>query len=168
VTTAYDVRWHANGTTSKRALAVHAAAHLGVTADVVNSGRQCPQCGSSRHGRPWLRAYGVEHHVSLSRSGGHLVTVLAEAPVGIDVESVADVARHWDASLVLAPGEDPTTDEERARTWARKEAVLKRRGTGLATPMTDVVLANETWHDLAAPAGYVAAISLAGPGAAAP
>ncbi|RYC11427.1 4'-phosphopantetheinyl transferase family protein [Nocardioides zhouii] len=164
----YDVRWHATGTTSKRALELHAAAHLGVTADVVNSGRLCLQCGSSRHGRPWLRAYGVAHHVSLSRSGAHLVTVLAYAPVGIDVESVADVARRWDASLVLAPGEDPATDEDRARAWSRKEAVLKQRGTGLATPMIEVVLADEQWHDLDAPDGYVAAISWGAPGAGAP
>ncbi|GAA5105835.1 hypothetical protein GCM10023339_02110 [Alloalcanivorax gelatiniphagus] len=131
-----------------------------MTADVVNSGRLCPRCGSSRHGRPWLRAYGIAHHVSLSRSGGHVVTVIADAPVGVDVESVADVARGWDPTLVLAPGEVADTDEERARTWSRKEAVLKQRGTGLLTPMTDVVLAGEHWHDLDAPAGFVAAISL--------
>jgi 4'-phosphopantetheinyl transferase len=139
-----------------------------VTADVVNSGRLCAQCGSSRHGRPWLRAYGVTHHVSLSRSGGHLVTVLADAPVGIDVESVADVARRWDAGLVLAPDEDPATDVDRARAWVRKEAVLKQRGTGLSTPMTEVVLADERWHDLVAPDGYVAAISGAAAAAGAP
>lgn len=134
----------------------------------MNSGRLCPRCGSSRHGRPWLRAYGVAHHVSLSRSGAHLVTVLADAPVGIDIDSVADVARRWDASLVLAPGEDAATDEDRARAWVRKEAVLKHRGTGLATPMTEVVLANERWHDLVAPAGYVAAISGGAPAEGAP
>ena len=130
----------------------------------MNSGRLCPRCGSSRHGRPWLRAYGVAHHVSLSRSGGHLVTVLADAPVGIDVESVADVARGWDPSLVLAPGEDAATDEDRARAWSRKEAVLKQRGTGLAIPMTSVVLADladAQWADLDAPPGYVAAVSWA-------
>ncbi|WP_165355077.1 4'-phosphopantetheinyl transferase family protein [Nocardioides oleivorans] len=166
----YDVRWHATGTTTKRALELHAAAHLGVTPDVVNSGRLCPRCGSSRHGRPWLRAYGVAHHVSLSRSGPHLVTVLADVPVGIDVESVADVARGWDATLVLAPGESAETDLDRARAWSRKEAVLKQRGTGLLIPMTTVDLADldepaaldgEAWADLDAPPGHVAAVSWA-------
>lgn len=158
----YDVRWHAPGTATKRALALHAADHLGVTAEAVNSGRLCPRCGSSRHGRPWLRAYGVAHHVSLSRSGPHLVTAFADVPVGIDVESVADVARGWDPSLVLAPGETASTDLDRARAWSRKEAVLKQRGTGLLVPMASVVLADlddEDWTDLDAPDGHVAAVS---------
>jgi 4'-phosphopantetheinyl transferase len=155
----YDVRWHAVGTAAPRALAVHAATHLGVTPDVVNSGRLCPRCGSSRHGRPWLRAYGVTHHVSLSRSGSLLVTAIADVPVGVDVESVADVARGWDPALVLADGEAADGDVDRARTWSRKEAVLKQRGTGLSMPMTSVVLADERWADLDAPPGYVAAVS---------
>jgi 4'-phosphopantetheinyl transferase len=157
----YDVRWHAVGTTSQRALALHAADHLGVTAEAVTSGRLCPRCGSSAHGRPWLRAYGIGHHVSLSRSGSLLVTAMADVPVGVDVESVADVARGWDASLVLAPGEEAATDLDRARAWSRKEAVLKQRGTGLSVPMTSVVLADEPWTDLDAPDGYVAALSFA-------
>jgi len=86
----------------------------------------------------------------------------------VDVESVSAVASVWDPALVLAPGERAESALERARTWARKEAVLKRRGTGLATPMPQVVLAAESWQDLPAPQGYVAAISLAAPGAEAP
>ncbi|UUZ61186.1 hypothetical protein [Nocardioides sp. B-3] len=43
---------------------------------------------------------------------------------------------------------------------ARKEAILKARGTGLMTPMSDVVLAEENWSDLPAPAGYVAALAV--------
>jgi 4'-phosphopantetheinyl transferase len=161
----YDVRWHAAGTTSKRALELHAADHLGVTAEAVTSGRLCPRCGSSGHGRPWLRAHGIGHHVSLSRSGPHLVTAVADVPVGVDVESVADVARGWDASLVLAPGEEAGSDLDRARAWTRKEAVLKQRGTGLSVPMGSVVQADEDWADLDAPAGFVAAVSWEGPAA---
>ena len=69
---------------------------------------------------------------------------------------------------MLSAGEEADSHEERARTWARKEAVLKRRGTGLTTPMPEVVLATEPWQDLSAPPGYVAAISVAAQGAAAP
>ncbi|MDZ5661276.1 4'-phosphopantetheinyl transferase superfamily protein [Nocardioides sp. zg-1308] len=164
----YDVRWHAAGTGAARALEVHAADHLGVPARAVTSGRLCPRCGSSAHGRPWLRAGGAALHVSLSRSGPHLVTAVADGPVGVDVESVAAVARGWDAALVLSAGETADDDLARARAWSRKEAVLKRRGTGLATPMTEVSLDREQWHDLAAPAGHVAAVSWAGPAAPAP
>ena len=72
------------------------------------------------------------------------------------------VAAAATGGLVLAAGESATTDLERARCWSAKEAVLKRRGTGLATPMVEVVLADEDGLvDLAAPAGLVAV--LAGP-----
>lgn len=168
----HSVRWHTSDTGADPALVAHVAdlfpALAGGAHPVVSTGRLCPSCGSSGHGRPWLTLDGVSRHVSLARSGPHLVTVIATAPVGVDVESVSAVASAWDPALVLAPGERAGTDAERARTWARKEAVLKRRGTGLATPMPDVVLETEAWHDLAAPPGYVAAISVAVRGGAAP
>ena len=70
--------------------------------------------------------------------------------------------------LVLAPGEsDHLEADDLPRVWARKEAILKARGTGLATPMSEVVLAQERWQDLTAPARYVAALAvLPRPGAA--
>ena len=168
----HSVRWHASADGADRALAAHVAdlspTPAGEDGPVVRTGRLCPRCGSSVHGRPWLTVDGVTRHVSLSRSGPHLVTVLAAAPVGVDVESVSAVASRWDPALVLAPVERAGSDPERARAWARKEAVLKRRGTGLATPMTEVALAAESWQDLAAPQGYVAAVSPAAQEAAAP
>lgn len=168
----YDVRWHAAGTSAARAIEIHAADHLGAPGAPrggdVTSGRLCPRCGSSGHGRPWLRVDGVAHHVSLSRAGPHLVTALSDRLIGVDVESVAAVASGWDPTLVLAASEMAGSDAERARVWTRKEAVLKQRGTGLTTPMTDVLLTDEQWRDLDAPEGYVAAISWAGRGAAAP
>lgn len=46
--------------------------------------------------------------MSLSRCGAHLVTVVADHPVGIDVELIAAVDGRWDPALVLHPGEpDP-------------------------------------------------------------
>ncbi len=148
-----DVHWHASTTSAAEALADHVRLLRGP--GVVSSGRLCPSCGSSAHGRPWLRHEDGPLHVSLSRSGPHLVTVIAGDPVGVDVEvEEVDV----DPALVMASGE--TGDV--ARTWARKEAVLKLRGTGLATAMSEVVLADETWRDLPAPEGYVAAVATGG------
>lgn len=145
-----DVHWHASTTSAADALAAHARLLRGPGA--VSSGRLCPACGSGEHGRPWLRHDDRSLHVSLSRSGPHLVTVIADRPVGVDVETEAI---DLDPALVLAPGEAGDV----ARTWARKEAVLKLRGTGLATAMSEVVLADERWRDLPAPAGYVAAVA---------
>ena len=148
-----DVRWHDASTSTASALEVHVRSLRG-PGEVV-SGRLCPACGSDRHGRPWLRHDGRQVHVSVSRSGEHLVTAVAAGEVGVDVErAVIEVL----PELVRAPGET----DDLARAWTRKEAILKARGTGLSTPMSGVVLARERWQDLPAPEGYVAA--LAGPG----
>lgn len=143
--------WHDASTGAAAALAVHARAVLGPGS--VTSGRLCPACGSSHHGRPWLRHAGQPVQVSLSRSGPHLLTAIAAREVGVDVETaVIEVL----PELVHAPGEAG----DLARAWARKEAVLKARGTGLATPMPAVALAQERWWDVDAPEGYVAALAV--------
>ncbi|MCY7401988.1 MAG: 4'-phosphopantetheinyl transferase superfamily protein [Nocardioides sp.] len=145
-----DVRWHSVTTPADEALDMHAQSLLGPGA--VSSGRLCPACGSDGHGRPWLRHEGRGLHASVARSGPHLVTVLADRPVGVDVEAAVIDVR---PELVHAPGEV----DDLARAWARKEAILKMRGTGLATPMVEVVLAAERWRDLPSPDGYVAALA---------
>lgn len=151
---AADIAWHAAGLDVADAFESHARSLLGP--GVVTSGRLCPSCGSDSHGRPWVCHEGRSLPVSLSRSDPHLVTVIATpgspGSIGVDVE-VAHIAVR--PELVLAPGEDG----DLAVTWARKEAILKARGTGLTTPMADVVLAAETWWDLPAPEGYVAALA---------
>ena len=128
-------------------------------------GRSCPRCGSSEHGRPWARARGRrdEVPVSLTRCGEHLMTAV-DAPgtgrLGIDLEAVAAVSRGWDPTLVLHPSEpDPHAPEERAAVWARKEAVLKALGTGLATEMSALRLGDFAVRDLPAPPGLVAALA---------
>ena len=149
-----DVAWHDASMDAATALDTHARSLLGP--GDVTSGRLCPSCGSDAHGRPWARHSGEPVHVSLSRSGPHLVTAIAGSPVGVDVE-VAHIDVRTD--LVLAPGETG----DLALTWARKEAVLKARGTGLTTPMSSVLLVDESWQDLPAPEGYVAALALLPP-----
>jgi len=150
-----DVAWHSASLGAATALETHARSLLGPGA--VTSGRLCPACGSDAHGRPWVRHEGRPVHVSLSRSGPHLVTAIAEVSVGVDVEVAAIGVL---PELVLALGESGDSGDL-AQAWARKEAILKARGTGLTTPMSAVVLADERWQDLAAPEGYVAALALA-------
>lgn len=151
-----DVAWHASSVDAADALVTHARSLLGP--GDVTSGRLCPSCGSDAHGRPWARHGEQPLHVSLSRSGPHLVTAIApltsDGHIGVDVE-----VAHIDVlpALVLAPSETG----DLALAWARKEAILKARGTGLMTAMSSVVLADEGWSDVDAPEGYVAALALA-------
>ena len=161
-----DVRWvdsqaHVSQNGANEALRDHIALLLGPGEIIV--GRLCQRCGSASHGRPWARHGNRDVLVSLSRSRQHLVTAVSEdREVGIDVESVADVAAAWVGDVVLAPGEQAETPLERARIWVAKEAVLKAYGVGLSHPMTGFSVADFDGEliSLEAPEGFVAAVAL--------
>ena len=107
--------------------------HLGITPRDVTLDRRCPDCARP-HGQ--VRVPGV--HVSVSHSGDWVLVALSgDAPVGVDVEMVAD--RSDTAALanrVLAPDEQaaleslpvPLRAAGFVRYWCRKEAVLKATG----------------------------------------
>lgn len=91
-------------------------------------------------GKP--RTQGVEF--SLSRSGASVLIALSPTVVGVDLQDVptlrvvADVTpllhpEEASALAAIGPAERPVAF---ARTWARKEALLKARGTGLGRDTT--------------------------------
>lgn len=155
------VRWCSADTDADEALRRHVALVLDVDPDSVQVGRLCGRCGSSRHGRAWAN-HGV--HVSLARSGPHLVTAVSTSgPVGVDVESVTGVDRAWDD---LPPDGRPETAPPgtgRTAVWCRTEAVLKREGIGFSAPLRGDPLERGIVDDLVAPDGYCAAVAYAGP-----
>ena len=130
-----SVAWHESTRDADLALRAHVARVLGVAPDAIRSGRLCAECGASSHGQPWATG-GV--HVSLSRSGPHLITAVSTTgPIGVDVEAIEAI--------------------EAADDWARKEAILKLIGRGLAVPMSEIEVGEYDVRDLEAPAGYRAA-----------
>lgn len=157
--------------------------------------RPCPACGSREHGPPYVRSAEGEFSVSLSRSGPHgLVALAFEGSVGADIEvvdgtfPVEPVALRLFSEAELA-GLRAVPPGERLWAffccWARKEALAKALGTGLAAgldrldvgfarpgPLTVVASpvpggAPSAWsvNDLDLGAGLTAALCLsAGPG----
>lgn len=91
-----------------RAAAVRAVAGQGALV------RLCPHCGSPSHGRPRI-AGRPDLHVSLAYADGLAALVVADVPVGVDVE---------------ADGTAPEGFPDRA-AWTRAEAALKLSGEGL-------------------------------------
>jgi 4'-phosphopantetheinyl transferase len=152
------VSWHASTTEGDAALRSHVAGVVGVEPEAVSVGRLCGQCGSGEHGRPWASH---DVHVSLSRSGPHLVTVVSTAgPVGVDVEEVAAAERAWrDLSELVEPACSDHEAADAAQRWCRIEAALKWDGTGLAGRARVAVPAGVTVLDLDAPDGYRAAVA---------
>ena len=113
---------------------------LGVPADEVVVDRTCTDCGRP-HGRPRVLGPGeTAPHVSVSHSGLLVVVALAEdAPVGVDVQRVADVGEG------PGPGGDPRSQE-----WVRREARLKAGGgavRGLPAPLDGYAAALATLTD---------------------
>lgn len=171
-----------------------AAARLGTTPDAVRLGRApCPACGAP-HGRPVLLD-APDLHVSVATAGGvGAAAVSVDGPVGIDVEALTGTAFAGFPDVALHPreraGPAAASPAGRARTWVRKEAVLKAAGVGLLVEPSSVVVSApdappvlEEWPrrpprvtveaylplpdpaavhllDLEAPTGYAAAVAV--------
>jgi 4'-phosphopantetheinyl transferase len=119
----------------------------------VNFDRTCRRCGKP-HGKPALHRGGLEF--SVAHSGDLVAVAVATAPVGVDVEQLAERPREVGGGDPDALARMVLADEERAAlasvqpsgraraflvAWTRKEAVTKAKGDGLRVPFSEVVLA---------------------------
>ncbi|MHB1065332.1 MAG: 4'-phosphopantetheinyl transferase family protein [Georgenia sp.] len=129
-----------------RTLLRHAVALItGADPQDVRLEARCPTCGGE-HGPVSVLDHPVR--VSITRSGPFVGVVLSDRPVGIDIEDPAAVAAAPLADVALGPRERAHHDrlpaaarpDYLARTWVRKEAVLKALGTGLVTDPADIEL----------------------------
>lgn len=129
-----------------------------------------------RTARPSRRGGGGVHF-SLSHSGDVAYFAFAAVPVGVDVEEVPGPDAVADLLGSLHPAETAeltalAMPERRAalgRVWARKEAVLKAVGTGIALGLAEPYVGSAPapapvpdWilTDLPAPEGYTAALAV--------
>lgn len=135
-------------TTAHALLRTAVAERVGGTAQEVVFDRTCATCGSHRHGKPTVAGH-PDLSVSLSYAGGLAVVALSRAgEVGVDVEVVDDSDFEGFNTVTLDPSEAPALDRlgadhlgrARAQVWARKEAVLKASGHGLAVDPRQVVV----------------------------
>jgi 4'-phosphopantetheinyl transferase len=134
----------------------------------------CPGCGGA-HGRPAIRdpdpgREAVEF--SMSHSGGLVAIAVAEATVGIDIESwptPESVARslpflHPREQQWLGSRRDDELVRDFARLWTRKEAMAKATGQGMAAVMKRLDLTGQPlgWRvrQLLAPPGYEASFAV--------
>ncbi|OLF17776.1 4'-phosphopantetheinyl transferase family protein [Actinophytocola xanthii] len=128
-----------------------AAQWLGTAPEEVALDASCYDCGRP-HGKPRVVAQGAPQ-VSISHSGQWVaLAVVAEVPVGVDVEEiraaeVADLARISFSTAERTAFARLTEPEQRAAFftyWARKEAVVKATGRGMSVAMSKFTL---TAHD---------------------
>jgi phosphopantetheinyl transferase len=129
-------------------LAAHAGARL-ILGRIVNQPPESLRFRSSINGKPMLVAGAREIDFSLSHARGTVAVAAAQAPVGVDVEPLREIAHLASMSeLVLAAEEQavlrnaPEAFRSRLflRYWTLKEALLKAAGLGFTIPANTVVV----------------------------
>jgi 4'-phosphopantetheinyl transferase len=170
------------------ALRAFAAGILGVAPAELTVDYSCPDCGTGPeldHGRPGYRRHGAPAGLilSFSRSRGWAllaagVAGTAGTAVGIDLEHSSGVMFPGFDDVALTPAErqhlaalaPETAMPWLAAAWARKEALLKSRGTGLRVDPASVeafavsadgtVVVDLDTVALGLPAGFAAALAV--------
>lgn len=146
--------------------------------DILDVPPQTVPLQATSTGKPIIANCGL--HVNVSHSGDVVALAMAERPVGIDVEAIAE-AVPWEAmTIAFSPTERARLsglagDERRRRfyeIWTRKEALLKADGRGLHDdlPSVETMRSDGSWYPsvrlgeatfglaaIAAPPGAVAA-----------
>lgn len=99
--------------------------------------------------KPYLKGYPV--HFNISHSKDLVVCVIAEFPVGIDVEFIDASISYQDFEFQMTPGEFEKIhgSEDKVKSfftyWTAKEAVIKAHGAGMMIPLDSFeILNNET------------------------
>lgn len=107
---------------------------------------ETPQLAHGPNGKPYLPAH-PEIHFNLSHCARAAACVVADRPVGIDIETIAPI--DWDvARRVLSDAElaDVRTSEEPDVTfachWTKKEAFVKMTGDGIDDNRLPTLLAH--------------------------
>ena len=142
-----------------------------ILAGFVGSTAEALPLGVGANGKPFLPG---GPQFNLSHSGALALLALAPFPVGVDIERCRPVEPGV-AKLVFTPAEwaewaaAGCSETVFYRGWTRKEAVLKAQGATLADMKSvtvslgqpGVLRGEPAWQiaDLAAPAGYAAAVA---------
>jgi 4'-phosphopantetheinyl transferase len=135
--------------------------YLGRPAREIVIARDCQHCGGD-HGRPYVAGAGLDFTVSHA-GAWVVVAVVGAGKAGVDIEAVTR-ARSSDelASQVLGPAEQqdylmvPRDGRAAAfvRMWARKEAVVKLTGHGLAASLRQLDASGDVVVASGQPAGW--------------
>lgn len=101
----------------------------------------------NEHGKPFLKDH-PEIHFNISHCKAGIAVVVADQPVGIDIESYRQVSDHLirytmneeEQRIIRESGDPVRTFTE---YWTKKEAVFKLRGTGITRGLHELLNGTE-------------------------
>lgn len=112
-----------------------------VAADIFNTNAEKLEFSYLSGGKPFLKLY-PDFHFNISHSENLVTVAVSDTPVGIDCEKIRSVnhrlaEKHFTENerkyLSLLPSEP---DKRFTEIWTRKEAYLKKSGTGITVPLS--------------------------------
>ena len=121
--------------------------------------RELPPIRLTSLGKPYFPDF-PEVHFNLSHTIGAVLVALSGEPVGVDIEHIRPVSER--AMRRLA---DVTTERAFFQSWVRREARVKRTGSGIVTMMRTEAPLNrgEFYYEVDAFRGYAAGVAAGQP-----
>ena len=121
--------------------------------------RELPPIRLTSLGKPYFPDF-PEVHFNLSHTTGAVLVALSGEPVGVDIEHIRPVSER--AMRRLA---DVTTERAFLQSWVRREARVKRTGSGIVTMMRTEAPLNrgEFYYEVDAFHGYAAGVAAGQP-----
>ena len=121
--------------------------------------RELPPIRLTSLGKPYFPDF-PEVHFNLSHTIGAVLVALSGEPVGVDIEHIRPVSER--AMRRLA---DVTTERAFFQSWVRREARVKRTGSGIVTMMRTEAPLNrgEFYYEVDAFHGYAAGVAAGQP-----
>ena len=121
--------------------------------------RDLPRIGVDELGKPFFPDH-PDTHFSLSHTAGAAAAALADTPVGVDIERVRPVSVRAMERIAGV-----RTEAAFFRSWVRREARVKRTGSGIVTMMRTEAPLNrgEFYYEVDAFHGYAAGVAAGQP-----
>ena len=121
--------------------------------------RELPPIRLTSLGKPYFPDF-PEVHFNLSHTTGAVLVALSGEPVGVDIEHIRPVSER--AMRRLA---DVTTERAFFQSWVRREARVKRTGSGIVTMMRTEAPLNrgEFYYEVDSFHGYAAGVAAGQP-----
>lgn len=114
-----------------------------------------PEMAVSGMGKPYFPEH-PEVHFNISHTTGAVLVGISDQPIGVDIERIRPVSQRSMRRLAAV-----STERDFFQSWVRREARIKRSGSGIGTMMRSEtpLQQGEFYYELDTFPGYVAGVA---------